>query len=103
MGPELPQLIAATLREIFGHFRWTFPLRETLITSGIWNLGRLRYVGPLSLQLVLSATWDLCYLSWSVPLRGTNSLRYVHLFQTGPALGHVPALLSDRSSFRART
>ena len=91
---------------------WLLPLCGTFATS----------------DLVVSATWDLCCFSWSSPLRGTfvasvgrlrygtmiasatwgllpllRRLCYVHLFQTGLALGHVPALLSDRSSLRART
>ena len=40
-----------------------------------------------------SATWEL------FPL--LRHLHYVHLFQTGLASGHAPALLPDRSSLRA--
>ena len=59
------------------------------------SVGRLRYVGLLSPQLVTSTTRDL------LPL--LRRLCYVHLFQTGLAQGHAPALLPDRSRLRART
>ena len=97
-GPRSP-LIRGTL-VVPAVWTWSFPLHGTYARCAMrpWLppllVGRLRYMRPLSPQLVVSATCNL------LPL--LRRLCYVHL-KTGPALGHVPALLQNRSSLRART
>ena len=85
----------------------TFVASVCRLRYGIFvaSVGPLRYVEPLSLQLVaqLRGTFVAsvgCCLRYVASVRCSH---YVYLFQTGPALGHVPALLPDRSSLRART
>ena len=98
VGPLLPQLVAATTWDLFPSVG-----RETFIASVgclhyaifVASVGCLRYMGLLLPQLVTSTTRDL------LPL--LRRLCYVHLFQTGLAQGHAPALLPDRSRLRART
>ena len=49
MGPGSPQLVAATLREIFGGRRFYYVrallplLHETLVASILWDTGRISY------------------------------------------------------------
>ncbi len=88
-------LVASTTWDHLCRFSWSPPLHGTFIAL----VGCLH---SLLLQLVaftlvasvgrLRFTWGLFSL--------LRCLCYVHLFQTGLAQGHVPALLPDRSSSR---
>ena len=116
VGPLSLQLVASAIWHLCRR-SWPLPLCETFdclcCFSWSWDLccrswllplrgtyGRLRYVKLSRLYSTWDvfrrrSTWDL-YLSLC-------RFCYVHLFQTGLAWGHAPALLPDRSSLRART